>query len=78
MFKGGLLNGFGLKYQSQQNKYTFGYYEKGALKELTDIGDAEENSVPNMILMKKKMHIQSVYFFNSFVKATSMLKYRGY
>lgn len=78
MFKLNMLNGFALKYQTQQNKYTFGYFDKGILKELNDIGDAEENSVPNMVLTKKKMHIQSIYFFNSFVKASSMLKYRGY
>lgn len=77
-FKAGFLNGFGLKYNTQQNKYTFGYFDKGTLKEMNDFGDAEQDSGPNMALIKKEMHIKSIYFFNSFVKSSTMLKYRGY
>lgn len=32
MFRGDQLNGLGIKQNLQQNKFTFGWYEKGMLK----------------------------------------------
>jgi hypothetical protein len=78
MFKAGMLNGMGIKHSLQQNKYTFGFFDKGTLKELNDINDSEMDNPPNIMAIKRDMHIKSLYFFNSYVKSSTMLKYRGY
>lgn len=78
MFRGDQLNGLGVKHNLQQNKYTFGWFEKGLLKELNDISNADTDNPPNISAVKRDMHIKSLYFFNSFVKASTMLKFQGY
>mgnify|MGYP000884205074 FL=1 len=36
------------------------------------------DSPPNIAAIKRDMHIKSLYFFNSFVKSSTMLKFQGY
>ena len=78
VFKNGLLNGKGLKYQILQNKFVIGNFVDGNLKDMDDIDEDVSNGLPDLSEMKRAIHLRSMYFYNSFVQTSSLLKFTGY
>ena len=64
-FEAGQLQGLGLV--SSHNRFTFGRYESGTLVQPVHLQERGKEGIDKLKQLKKKEHIQSIYFENNYV-----------
>lgn len=77
VFKNGLLNGLGLKYEIMRLSTSIGKFVDGNMVEFNQ-SESGINKAMDLTDYKRGIHLRSMYFFNSFVQASSLLKYSGF
>ena len=77
VFRGGLLNGVGSKYQILKHKVTVGNFVDGDMVGVEYTED-NRNKGEEISEYKRSIHLRSMYFFNSFVQSSSLLKHTGF
>ena len=75
VFKNGLLNGRGLKHEIVKQISSIYQFVEGNPVRMEE--SFNEKGV-NLTDYKRSIHLRSMYFFNSFVQSSSLLKYTGF